>query len=60
MKGVKISRDKMGRHLTCMGEMEQACRILFIKHDGKRPLEDTYRCVDNIKMNLTEFRKVSQ
>jgi hypothetical protein len=37
-----------------MGEMERACRILVCKRERKRPLEVTYRWVDNIKMDLIE------
>jgi hypothetical protein len=35
MKDVKINMDKKSRHITSIGEMEHACRILVGKHDGK-------------------------
>jgi hypothetical protein len=39
-----------------MGKKRNAYRILMGKSEGKRPLErPRRRCVDNIKMNLTEI-----
>jgi hypothetical protein len=36
-----------------MGEKRNACRILVVKPEGKRPLRILrHRWVDNIKMNL--------
>jgi hypothetical protein len=39
-----------------MGETRNACRILVVKPEGKRPLgRPRRRWVDNIKMNLREI-----
>jgi hypothetical protein len=42
-----------------MGEKRNACRILVEKPEEKRPLgRQRRRCVDNIKMDLTEITRM--
>jgi hypothetical protein len=46
----------MGSACSTNGEKRKAYRILVGKQEGKRPLgRPRRRCVDNIKMDLTEI-----
>jgi hypothetical protein len=52
---IKTRRMRWAGHVTWMGEMRNAYRILVGKPEGKRPLgRPRRRWVDNIKMDLRE------
>jgi hypothetical protein len=51
----KPRRMRWARHVTCMGEKRDACRILVGKQEGKTSLgRPRCRWEDNIKMDLRE------
>jgi hypothetical protein len=52
---VKSRRMRQEGHVACMGEKENAYRVLVGKPEGKRPLGRTRRgWEDNIKMDFKE------
>jgi hypothetical protein len=54
---IKSWRMRWVGHVSCMGEIRYAYKILVRKSEGKRPLgRPRYRWEDNIKMNLREMR----
>jgi hypothetical protein len=49
----------MGRAYSTHGEKRNACRVLVVKPEGKRPLETSKRSLeDNIKIDLRRIRWV--
>jgi hypothetical protein len=50
---IKSRRMRWAGHVTCLGEMRNAKKILVGKSEGKRPLGGPKcRWEDNIKMDL--------
>jgi hypothetical protein len=53
---IKSRRMRWVGHVTRMGEVRNACKILVGKYEGKGPLGKPRRSwVDNIQMNFTGF-----
>jgi hypothetical protein len=52
----KIEEDEMAEHVSCMGEMRNACKILVRKPEGKRPLRRPRgKWENNIIMHFREI-----
>jgi hypothetical protein len=49
---IKSRRMRWEGHVARKGETRNAYRILVVKPDGKRPIRQRRRWVDNIKMDL--------
>jgi hypothetical protein len=55
MRIIKSRRMRWAGHVTRMGEKRDACRLLVVKPEGKRPLgRPRRRWMDYIRMNLVE------
>jgi hypothetical protein len=52
---IKARRMRWAEHVARMGERRNACRLLVVKPEGRRPLgSPRRRWVDNIRMDLGE------
>jgi len=53
---IKSKRMKWVGHVACIGEVRNAYKILVLKPEGRRPLEEPrHRWEDNMKLDLTEM-----
>jgi hypothetical protein len=52
---IRLRRMRLGRSCSTNGENGNACRVLVVKLEGKRPLgRPRHRWVNNVRMDLAE------